>query len=233
MKIISKFKDYYDSISQTYRDEQIIYKRDITTIDLPHRYRSIEGFDQFLVNSAPYKIQLLVLGFCGKIFPLIHVIDYRGGTGRYSVHGEGFYCFEDFFKYAQTHHLLSVIPSDKKYSLFSRRYGLYMKDLKLFFSSDESNEFLKLFRAHNVPVFCIRPDPEKRYAQQLVLNPFLKEYSFHKVKDPFSAHQDLVQYISSFLHQPENPMVQISDQDKIAKHGFNKFSFRKEPTKKK
>jgi hypothetical protein len=67
---------------------------------------------------------------------------------------------------------------------------------------------------------------------ELVINPLLKKYSFFKMRDPFSAHQELYQFVGGYLKQPTRPMVEISDKDKVHKHGFDKWSFRQKGTKK-
>jgi hypothetical protein len=45
--------------------------------------------------------------------------------------------------------------------------------------------------------------------------------------DPFTLFQELSMFVGN-LPQPGPPMVQITDPDiKIAKHGFDKWSFRR------
>lgn len=55
----------------------------------------------------------------------------------------------------------------------------------------------------------------------------LKELQFYKVFDAVSAFQELDMWMSGALGMPGNPMVEISDTDRIAKHGYDKWSFRK------
>jgi len=54
----------------------------------------------------------------------------------------------------------------------------------------------------------------------------LKNFEFFKVIDAFQLHQRIEQWVSGVLPQSENPMINISDQDKAHKHGFWKWSFR-------
>jgi len=68
---------------------------------------------------------------------------------------------------------------------------------------------------------------------ELIINPVnLKACSFYKVLNPFEAYQELSMWVGGVLCGRENPMATISNDDKIAKHGFDDKSFRKEPWKK-
>lgn len=56
----------------------------------------------------------------------------------------------------------------------------------------------------------------------------LNQVGFQKVLDPFTAFQRLEAFVSNLPRNP-NPMVEITDDKvKIAKHGFDKWSFRKQ-----
>lgn len=55
----------------------------------------------------------------------------------------------------------------------------------------------------------------------------LKDYEFYQRVDAWSAMQEISMWVSGVLPSSARPMVQIADKDKIAKHGFDKWSFRK------
>jgi hypothetical protein len=56
----------------------------------------------------------------------------------------------------------------------------------------------------------------------------LKEYDFPRVMDPFTLFQELSMFVGGVLPRNPNPMVEITDDKvKVAKHGFDKWSFRK------
>ena len=65
-------------------------------------------------------------------------------------------------------------------------------------------------------------------AESLFYNPILKDYEFFKVVDAFQAFQELSMFISGVLGGQSPKMVEISDNIRIEKHGFDKMSFRKE-----
>jgi len=61
---------------------------------------------------------------------------------------------------------------------------------------------------------------------------FLKDWQFYKVKDAFTANQEIANYIGGVLPANANPMVELENLDKVRKAGFDvKTSFRKGKTK--
>lgn len=57
----------------------------------------------------------------------------------------------------------------------------------------------------------------------------LKNFEFYRCMDPFRCYQEISMYVGGVLPKPGNPMVQITDQKmKAKKHGFDKWSFRKQ-----
>ena len=60
----------------------------------------------------------------------------------------------------------------------------------------------------------------------------MQDFDFYKVKDSFSANQDLANYVGGVLPANVNPMIVLDDKHKILKAGFDlKSSFRKGKTK--
>jgi len=51
---------------------------------------------------------------------------------------------------------------------------------------------------------------------------------FFKIVDPFTAFQELSMFIGGIMGGKSPIMIEVADKDRIAKHGFDKFSFRKE-----
>ena len=57
----------------------------------------------------------------------------------------------------------------------------------------------------------------------------LKDLQFYKAVDPYTLFQEIEMWLGGVLPGAGNPMVQITDDSiKVAKHGFDKFSFRKQ-----
>jgi hypothetical protein len=55
----------------------------------------------------------------------------------------------------------------------------------------------------------------------------LRDIQFYKVFDSVTAFQELDMWMSGALGMPGNPMVEVSDEYRILKHGMDKWSFRK------
>ena len=88
---------------------------------------------------------------------------------------------------------------------------------------------INLFRESKTPIFVY--DTYRR-DDAFIINPILKDYEFYKVVDAFTAFTELQMFISGVLGVGEKEIVEIEDKYKIGQHGFDKWSFRKEPQKK-
>lgn len=55
----------------------------------------------------------------------------------------------------------------------------------------------------------------------------LGNIGFPKVLDPYTAFQELSMFVGGVLPRDANPMVELTEKEVVAKHGFNEWSFRK------
>lgn len=69
------------------------------------------------------------------------------------------------------------------------------------------------------------------HARQVTVNPTLAEVAFFKVMDPWQAFQELEMFLGGIAAPENGPPVVIADKDRVMQHGFDKMSFRKQPTK--
>lgn len=95
-------------------------------------------------------------------------------------------------------------------------------------------DFSKFLFEKKVPVFAYRISGSiwSDETGGLILNPKLANWEFWKVKDPFTAFQEIQQYISGVIGTGGNEPVATDDKYKILSHGFDlKTSFRKDPGK--
>jgi hypothetical protein len=224
MRIISKFHDYYDSALKQGFDKETVYVREIrqtqfTPADAPLRMNSTYGL--------PYQVSFLILGFCGQLYKVIQVEDQTVPGARHSHY---FYSWSDFEIYAKAQDIgLDWGGKGDKRPYRWRVHSNNAKDLEHHYNSMDPSSLQKYFVEKNVPIFIYQPWTTNTYL--LNENASLKEIEFFKVKDVFTCFQDIYMYVSGVLNQRENPMVSISNQDKIDKHGFDDYSFRKLPTK--
>ena len=97
---------------------------------------------------------------------------------------------------------------------------------------------LEVFREYNAPAFVYDCDWSEdnyggNYRHSFTINPVLKDLKFYKVFDAFTAFQEIQMFISGVLGIGEKEIIEVADEYKIPQHGFDKWSFRKEPGQKK
>lgn len=84
-----------------------------------------------------------------------------------------------------------------------------------------ADRFSSVFVDNKVPYFVV-----DFLAKEVKFLPSLKDLQFYKVKDPFTAMQELSMYVGGVIPRQEKELINISDKDRIAQHGFDKLSFR-------
>lgn len=230
MLIVSKFRDYYDSIAgQKGIDKKIVFNRDQNSLFLPEFHSKwsdrtqhyFPNYDSRIVRND-YKglvqYETYILGICGKLYPLL-VNTIRKKTGVYSheTYSEFIYdinIIEEYYnQYNKSH-----------YSWRKSNWSIYKDYLT-------STKVQDLFFKHNTPIFILGAKTLKEI--NFNINPILKDIEFFKVMDPFTIFQEIEMFISQQLCT-EITSSNISDKDKIVGHGFDpKWSFRKEPNKNK
>lgn len=199
-------------------------------------------FDNFYKNLRNYDgiyLTELLVGFCGKIYFCIK-LDHKDKINYYYSLEE----FEKAFEKASEKAFERYSIPDKK----RRLYGFFhRKVLEGFIQRFEKNKtsLESIFYEYECPIFIIKWDTfNQNYYKsegELILNPILKDIEFYKVLDMYKAYQELLMFISGPLNMTakkgkskyQGQMIEpiISDKDKAALKGFDKFSFRKEKTK--
>lgn len=233
MRIISKFKDYYDSAVSYGQDIEFIYKRDQKSFLLdPNKQIKFtkepkkeslfcvwQHHIRFYSNGDTYYPRRIVLGFCGKLYPMM--IIRKEGDGSSFIFSK-----EEYLAYCQNEN----IDSNKLV-----RSSLYRFDRKNdFWDLTSWNYLQKIFLDYKTPIFVYgelkEGNPENH---NLEINPELKAYGFQKKLEPAVAFQEIYMYLAGVLGSNEHEIVTISDKDKIKQHGFDpKYGFRKMPENK-
>lgn len=230
MRIISKFRDYYDGVMNMGMDLECPYIREQKEIALNvkdsneyvnawKRGQEGEGTLYDIHNWEASKFgryakdevrNFFLIGYCGKIYPCIKITTPK----------------ETVFQYKK-----DKIKDEK----FKKRY--YHMGTEISFFDKDWSKFEKYFLEYKTPIFVVRPKFfEKSQSQKRVLitNCELRCYDFMKKKDPYTAFQDIYQYISGVIGVNQKPIIELSDKSKRQKHQMDdKYSFRKEPKKSK
>jgi hypothetical protein len=245
MYIIAKKKDYYDGVAGTTGiDKTIVYDRQIIEVeenDMPEFFKRGRYYSYFrnreknpfyqLCNTHikkkyfkkyPHHSYFLV-GFCGKLYVGFNLYEIDTQTNDY-------------------HNVLTTTTYDLDYirELFEdKSYGGYLEDNLQYVLKYDAMDW---FRNMNTPCFIFDQDygvdhldlKRNRWNQnpKFFINPLLKDYEFYKVFDAFQAFQEISMFIGGVLGNREKDIVVVADKYKIEQHGFDKWSFRKEPEKK-
>lgn len=237
MLILSKRKDYYDGVVGTMGiDKTLVYDRQVIEVeekDYPDilkrkRYSWRKSNDTQFYNITRHDIKkefgkkyqhysYFLVGFCGKLYigwKLYHEVKTNIGTTELIT--EITYDFE----------YLKTIIKEREY------WGNMVDDVNYILNYDS----LYLFRDLKAPIFVYDGDYNRTSLgkywrndnEKFFINPNLSDYEFYKVFDAFKAFQEISMFMGGVLGRGEKEIVVVEDKYKIAQHGFDKFSFRKD-----
>jgi len=84
--------------------------------------------------------------------------------------------------------------------------------------------------AERSPILSIELNPFCSYrpSQPFIYkkNPILRDISFQKILDPYTIYQEISMFIDGILPRQNLDTTELSDETKIAKRGYDKWSFR-------
>jgi hypothetical protein len=230
-------KDYYDCMQALDEDRQSLYIRKPITLELgkewpfPHIEHGWGYWHPFRIHINEH-----IIGFCGKIYPFLLVskwfTDHPSPTAWRCWDLGG---VDQFMK----NHLSEAgwqqyLDKDRKF----RRTGphLYKHErrpaFKAFFEECERRrgDWLKLFESRRCPIFvAIR---HKHDRSEITYDAMLKPYEFFRTFDPPTAYQEILMFMNN-LAVPMKPIPEVDDVTKAEQKGFDKYSFRKDPIRKK
>lgn len=237
MLIVSKTKDYYDGVVGTVGiDKTIVFNRkteflkgnDVPEIfqtrsytnnsinsmfTFPHSYRYLSEIGRKIYTNQSY----FIVGFCGKLY-----LGYKFMSKGYE--SSGTYPIIDFEYDLEKIEVLIKSSREKNSSI--RDIGKKIQQM----------DVTELFLKYNTPIFVFDGNINKSILSHqesaFIVNPNLSDYRFFKVVNAFDAFLEIQRFMSNVLTN-DTPMTIIADKYKIAQHGFDKWSFRKEPESKK
>jgi hypothetical protein len=244
MKIISNFKDYYDSARMYGEDPSLIYKRFSRifswTLSQIQKFEDVWKFYSSIPEGHSWHNQpeAVVLGFCGKLYPAWIECEFSTYFEEDSF-SQHLMCAEDIFN-AYEDRLSSSNAEQKKAAqhFFKMKvrtnWNGYMDFCKA--SIDVFLENIPVSCKHDIfqelqaPVFIMKSyyDSEKKMRMyRIITNPRLSDVSFYRFVDVFTAYQELSMYVGSILAQPDLAPQRVGSDEIIAKQkGFDEMSFR-------
>ena len=237
MRIISEFHDYYDCIQGAGQDQSLIFLRRPKEVQLG---KGVKWPFPLLVNHYFYSwwhgptrmlASQTMIGFCGKVYPVI-------GLQKDVNEWDETFCFgvDEVDAFVKVHY------KDRQYKVYrsadkrqQRRY--WSSDLshavfKKFFEDCLSiGDSCQKFFEHG-PIFVIRPKSQFDRYPTIKYNVRLEDWKFYRRIDSYTAFQELQMYLGAQA-VPQEVIPEVSDKDMVTAKGFDKFSFRKPPSKKK
>ena len=231
MRIISPFKDYYDSaICHVICDGEEplwVRKKSEVQLDKIHQllvfqsYWSLRGPDCFNFNMF-----FSVIGFCGKLYPLVIQLKDSGKICSYDIKSS-----TDVIKFYRLSKIIKKNYRGKNKQLREAKSRIDKRITQAREWIFNESKFEKFFDEYQTPVFIVLcHDWQKRAL--LKINPQLSKYSFFKIFPPAQAYQELEMYYGTQLVSELDP-AQITDSEVLRDaKGFDKYSF-KHPWRKK
>lgn len=204
MKIISKFKDYYDYLTGIYGiDEKVVYVRQMTTSGgKPELIHFSSTNDCYWPNFGKFEVKLSVLYVLGVKYVFC---EYKGKI-YYGEEIESILDKKDIYN-------ISELKTTYKNAVFGIS-EFWRSTPAIHLSKTDLND------KYNCPIIIgpLYDSPDQRY-----LNPRLSDYEFGRIIDPTTMYYNL----STFLAREKVIEDKMSDKEKIVSHGFDlKTSFR-------
>lgn len=255
MRIISKFKDYYDSVQAYGQDSNLVYLRKQEEIILKEDEELISEMLKDIPSfPSVYKAwhssnKISIIGFCGKLYPVwsyndeIKIKRNIGGTntGTYTTEKEisgAVYNSDEALQVLKKYKTYKdYLKTFNKSSIGGWRVSFNKHAIDVAVQNISKNTKLdKYFWDNKVPTFLVTRNRHRRLSSDpkymLILNPNLSDWNFYKVKDAYTAYQDISMYLSGVLGLNDPETVSISDKDMKSQKGFgHKYAFKTEPSK--
>lgn len=245
MKIQSKFKDYYDVAMGQGTQDDIVFERKTVSATVKYEefkkstslellaikmYEHLKETSRNFHLDKRFTVSPFIVAFCGKIYPGIHVE--RKNTHTIIPESENidsyFYSLESVEACLQKQKLsLKDAKPSRWDDLFGKRD---VKNLNDFFNMTGSNHFENDL-LNNKIVTAVVSSLVNDEGHHFTSNLPLKKVEFFKKFDSWQAYQEISMYIGGVMAPESKPMIKIEDKYKIIEHGFDKMSFRKEPSK--
>ena len=251
MRIISKFKDYYDTAAAFGHDTHTTFVRETTEWEYsrrePARNHALRAsgllhFVEACADMSPGESQIygrrgservrlefsfgMVL-FAAKLYPFVEVTAYGHLPDNLpSGHTEFVYALDRLYALAALYEIAEQIKKWATRRRFGRARQTQAAALNVvdFFGLSGSSMFEDLAFSTKTAVAVFNSNR----SAALTVSPNLRDYQFYTRVDAWQAYQELDMFLGN-LAAPENKTVRVADKDRLAQHGFDKWSFRKPP----
>lgn len=253
MRILTNFKDYYDAALAYGADERIVYNRksdiydrpphDWEFTEIPVHYTSGHNtptlqLRKFHLNLIPVKVYLAGIEY--------HGIGVKKVTGQSEFFGtldeQWFWNIDDYIAYLKEFKIdLKEVKTQNKRK---RRYGkrepywfshpYYREGAEKWFNVERPDQYRETFIVRKVPIATShQPNHGWHVNETVEFNGSIGKFHFYRRMDSFQTYQELDMFVAGTMTQEDNPMAGIDDVHLAQAKGFDCYSFKKAPTKRK
>ena len=242
MNIHSPFKDFYDYVNPPNKEDKIFHRRTFVC-SIPNRAYQ-HGKKEIDINKAAWDFvedidtfqkrekitYVLNIGLSNYLMDLINNTRFvvRHFKGRYStdIYYQWYLCIcgvmYRFVRYKDD--LWAFEDAPKEVLDKFRSFFLDMSDIDWVTNYQTNLMTVELHRVFNTPVFMISSN--YAYTVDITLNPNLLGLGLSKLLDKVKVHQDIDMFINNILVKQDDPNIAMSEEDKLASKGMDKWSFR-------
>jgi hypothetical protein len=231
--------DYYDSAQAYGHDPKVVFVRSADTLpektfEMPHtdvffvkpekakKYFWRDKHQGIVVPTGKWRFSEVFIIFCGKRYIGLkceHEPTYNLAKSGLAMHAKEdtqvFWNKDEFEAWVKT--ITDLVPIIEDVS------GWRNLENKLFTAEDVSREEYEFLVKRRISIAIYLPTTKLwgiDYAG-------LKDFQFYRVFSAVDAFQELDMWLSGALGLPGAPMVEVADDVRMAKHGMDKWSFRK------
>lgn len=237
MKIIGKGKDYYDSALRFGHDSGLYFMRSLSVFF--ESTRDDLGFAEhtFLFDGMPSRSSVrnakfgklaltpFRVAFCGKLYHGIKT-EFWSPDAMHDWDGPA------KVDYLYNSDALALLVDDTKLGQPEKPQKWdtdAVPGLLAFLDATPPNHHA--FFVGTGEAIVLAETGQGYHSRQVTINPTLADVAFFKVLDPWQAFQELEMFLGGIAAPENGPPVVIADKDRVTQHGFDKMSFRKQPTK--
>lgn len=199
-----------------------------------HRYRNDINYFSVVEHrngydtTINYSIRPIKVVFCGKEYNGVKVTDFS----VYKSASHYFWTLDSLQEWLSKYNL--VVKEGVNHSYMYSYGSNKINSVEYFTPRAVSSQTLDKLIENKITIVTYDWDPTPFHVNNTtpwqVNGDNLKEIGFYKIIDAFTAFQEISMWVGGVLPASSNKMVEISNSDKIHKHGFDKFSFRKAKT---
>jgi hypothetical protein len=237
MRLFSKFHDIYDPLFKYgMSDKSFVFNRVQEEFEWKKPHGSVPCSEVEL-HGIKWYIYYEFVGFCGKLYPMVRFESFSSVTTK-TVYAYNLQELCDHFPLFAKYKDIKRTRKDRyQYKDYGRRLFFDIADWfenlhQGRYSYVDPKPFLTLFREKRCAYFYVKS--QRRARAMVTLYPLLKEIFFHR---NFVSVMEMFQQLEMYLLNDLASLdivkaLPISDDLKAQTHGFDKWSFRKESSKK-